>query len=116
MSTPLPSPPYPPGRNLLAGKCVLLTAAAGTGIGFATARRCLEEGARVFVSDLHERRLAEAVEQLRAIEPERVEGRLCDVTRESDVRALVAAASAAMGRIDVLVNNAGLGGRHRHDR
>jgi len=110
MSTPLPSPPYPPGRNLLAGKCVLLTAAAGTGIGFATARRCLEEGARVFVSDLHERRLAEAVEQLRAIEPERVEGRLCDVTRESDVRALVAAASAAMGRIDVLVNNAGLGG------
>jgi 3-oxoacyl-[acyl-carrier protein] reductase len=34
--TPTP-PPYPPGRNLLAGKTVLITAAAGTGIGFATA-------------------------------------------------------------------------------
>ena len=110
MSTPMQAPPYPPGRNLLAGKNVLVTAAAGTGIGFATARRCLEEGARVFVSDLHERRLAEAVERLRAIEPDLVEGKLCDVTQETDVRALVAAALAALGRIDVLVNNAGLGG------
>jgi 3-oxoacyl-[acyl-carrier protein] reductase len=110
MNTPIQVPPYPTGRNLLAGKNVLVTAAAGTGIGFATARRCLEEGARVYVSDVHERRLAEAVEQLRAIEPERVEGKLCDVTRESDVRALIGAAIESMGRVDVLVNNAGLGG------
>jgi len=110
MSTPVPIPPYPAGRNLLAGKNVLVTAAAGTGIGFATARRCLEEGARVFVSDLHERRLAEAVERLRAIEPDKVHGKLCDVTREPDVRALVAAAIDSCGRVDVLVNNAGLGG------
>jgi len=110
MSTAAQVPPYPTGKNLLAGKRVLVTAAAGTGIGFATARRCLEEGAQVFVSDLHERRLAEAVERLRAIEPDKVEGKLCDVTREPDVRALVAASIAAMGRVDVLVNNAGLGG------
>lgn len=103
-------PPYPPGRNLLAGKNVLVTAAAGTGIGFATAKRCLEEGARVFVSDLHERRLAEAVQRLRAIDATRVEGKLCDVTREPDVCALVAAAIGTLGRVDVLVNNAGLGG------
>jgi 3-oxoacyl-[acyl-carrier protein] reductase len=102
MNTPIQAPPYPTGKNLLAGKRVLVTAAAGTGIGFATARRCLEEGAHVFVS--------EAVERLRAIEPDKVEGKLCDVTREPDVRALIAAAITAMGRVDVLVNNAGLGG------
>jgi 3-oxoacyl-[acyl-carrier protein] reductase len=103
-------PRYPPGRHLLADKTVLVTAAAGTGIGFATARRCLEEGARVFVSDFHERRLGEAVEQLRALAPEAVEAKVCDVTREADVRALVSQAVRDFGHIDVLVNNAGLGG------
>ena len=110
MSAPNQAPPYPAARNLLAGKSVLVTAAAGTGIGFATAKRCLEEGARVMVSDLHERRLTEAVERLRAVAPDRVAGRLCDVTCESDVRALVAAAIENLGGVDVLVNNAGLGG------
>jgi 3-oxoacyl-[acyl-carrier protein] reductase len=103
-------PPYPAPKNLLVGKTVLVTAAAGTGIGFATARRCLEEGARVFVSDIHARRLEEAVERLRALNPEGVEAKVCDVTREPDVRALVSTAIAALGRVDVLVNNAGLGG------
>ncbi len=111
MNTPTRAiPPYPPARDLLAGKNVLVTAAAGTGIGFATAKRCLEEGARVFVSDLHERRLAEAVERLRAVDADRVEAKLCDVTREPDVRALVGAAIDSFGQVDVLVNNAGLGG------
>ncbi|HEX4654635.1 MAG TPA: short chain dehydrogenase, partial [Mycobacteriales bacterium] len=40
-------PPYPAGHQLLEGKTVLVTAAAGTGIGFATAKRCAEEGAIV---------------------------------------------------------------------
>ncbi len=111
MSTAAPTlPAYPAPRDLLRGRTVLVTAAAGTGIGFATARRALEEGARVFVSDIHERRLAEAVERLRAISPDQVDGKLCDVTREADVQALVRTAIATMGRVDVLVNNAGLGG------
>src|SRR3954468_23646548 len=50
-------PPYPEGRGLLTGKTIVITAAAGAGIGGATARRCLDEGARVVVSDAHERRL-----------------------------------------------------------
>jgi 3-oxoacyl-[acyl-carrier protein] reductase len=108
--TPAPVPAYPTGRNLLADRAVLVTAAAGTGIGFATAKRCLEEGARVFISDLHERRLNEAAQKLRELAPGRVSSKLCDVTREDEVRALTAAAIESMGRIDVLVNNAGLGG------
>ena len=54
------------GHNLLAGKKVVVTAAAGTGIGFATARRALLEGADVLVSDFHERRLGETVDKLAA--------------------------------------------------
>ena len=102
-STP---PEYPPGRGLLAGKTVLITAAAGTGIGFATAKRAVEEGARVVVSDIHERRLREAADQLAG-----AHAVLGNVTDEDDVQRLVAeAAEFGEGRLDVLVNNAGLGG------
>ncbi len=103
-------PPYPPGKSLLQGKVVVVTAAAGTGIGFATARRAAEEGALVVISDVHERRLGEAAERLEAICGQRPPAVLCDVTREADVQGLMATALAAAGRVDVLVNNAGLGG------
>jgi 3-oxoacyl-[acyl-carrier protein] reductase len=95
---------YPPSHNLLAGKTVVVTAAAGTGIGFATAKRCVEEGARVLVSDAHERRLGEAAESLG------VAGVVCDVTDQTSVDRLFARSLEELGRIDVLVNNAGLGG------
>ncbi|MER3452193.1 MAG: short chain dehydrogenase, partial [Acidimicrobiia bacterium] len=104
-------PPYPEGHGLLEGRWVLVTAAAGTGIGFATARRCAEEGARVILSDRHERRLAEAADQLEEITRTRPPAIPCDVTREAEVQNLFERATAAAGgRIDVVVNNAGLGG------
>jgi len=106
-------PTYPEGHGLLAGKTVLVTAAAGTGIGFACARRCAEEGARVMLSDLHERRLREAAEALEKQTGEPVAHRLCDVTDEAQVQELAAAAVAELGGLDVLVNNAGLGGHAR---
>ena len=110
-SSALPGPARPAPRGLLQGRNVLITAAAGTGIGFATAERMAEEGARVFISDMHERRLGEAAERLTAVHGGVRPGSLvCDVTQESQVQALVAAAIADMGHIDVLVNNAGLGG------
>lgn len=103
-------PEYPPAHGLLAGKSVLVTAAAGTGIGFATAKRCAEEGARVVVSDHHERRLGEAADALAGIAGERPLAVRCDVTSEDDVQRMLAEAVAATGGLDVLVNNAGLGG------
>ena len=103
-------PPYPAGRDLLAGKTVVVTAAAGTGIGFAAARRCAEEGARLVISDIHERRLEAAAAEIEKVSGARPAALVCNVTVEDEVRALVAGAIDALGHIDVLVNNAGLGG------
>lgn len=103
-------PTYPTGKNLLAGKNVLITAAAGTGIGFATAKRCIEEGARVFISDVHERRLGAAAEALSEVSGEPTPHKLCNVTDQAQVDALIAAAVEELGHVDILVNNAGLGG------
>jgi 3-oxoacyl-[acyl-carrier protein] reductase len=107
----IPVPPYVEGHGLLKGRSVLITAAAGVGIGFAAARKAVEEGCRaIFVSDVHERRLAEAAEKLAALGKAQVFHQLCDVTKEAEVQALVAAAEDKLGGIDVLINNAGLGG------
>jgi 3-oxoacyl-[acyl-carrier protein] reductase len=146
-------------HGLLVGKTVLVTAAAGTGIGFATAKRCVEEGARVAISDRHERRLGEAAEALAEIAARAglaVQAGLsaevaaqgvggvgagpgsggvgsggvgsggvgsggvgaewrpvavpCDVTSEADVQRMIDVTVEELGHIDVLVNNAGLGG------
>ena len=102
-------PVQPRGHGLLDGKTVLVTAAAGTGIGFATAQRCAEEGASVVISDKHERRLAEAAEQLTSVLGRPALGVPCDVTVEDDVRRLFDTTVDELGHLDVLVNNAGLG-------
>jgi len=106
-----PAPDYVPAHGLLRGKSVLVTAAAGAGIGFSVAQRAAEEGCRaLFISDVHERRLNEAVEAIRkATGLQEVYGQLCDVSKEDQVQALVDAAEDKLGGIDVLVNNAGLG-------
>jgi 3-oxoacyl-[acyl-carrier protein] reductase len=100
----------PAGHALLEGKVVVVTAAAGTGIGSAAARRCLEEGAEVVISDQHARRLEEARDELAAAYGDRVWSMGCDVTDEEAVVTLMEGAALRFGRIDVLINNAGLGG------
>lgn len=111
MTPTSPVPPYPTPRGLLTGKSVVVTAAAGTGIGFAVAKRAAEEGAKLLISDFHERRLGEAADR---IAEEAGVGRpatfVCDVTSEKDVQGLRDASLATLGKIDVLINNAGLGG------
>jgi 3-oxoacyl-[acyl-carrier protein] reductase len=101
----------PPGAHaLLAGKVVVVTAAAGTGIGFAAATRCAEEGATIVVSDAHERRLGEAAERLAEMTGTRPLAVPCDVTHEDQVGRLYEDVLNEHGRIDVAINNAGLGG------
>lgn len=108
------APDYVPGHGLLAGKVGVVTAAAGTGIGGACARKMLQEGAKVLLSDAHERRLRESVTALeKEFGSACVAGVPCDVTREEQVRDLFDTAGARFGSIDVLVNNAGLGGTAR---
>jgi 3-oxoacyl-[acyl-carrier protein] reductase len=107
----LMKPEYVKGHGLIKGKSVLVTAAAGAGIGFAAATRAVEEGARAIVlSDIHEKRLAAAIDKLKsATGLDRVYGRVGNVAVEDDVRALVDFAEEALGGVDILINNAGLG-------
>jgi pyridoxal 4-dehydrogenase len=93
-------------RHGLAGQTALVTGAA-RGLGYAAARRLAADGARVALFDRDDERLAVAAEELSGqgtdISPHPV-----DLTDEEGVRAAVAAVLAATGRIDVLVNNAGI--------
>ncbi|MEU8247317.1 SDR family oxidoreductase [Nonomuraea sp. NPDC048916] len=103
-------PAYVPGHGLLRGRVAVVTAAAGTGIGGACARRMLEEGARVVISDAHERRLGESLAALEGEHGAAVTAVPCDVTSEEQVQSLFATAEERFGPVDVVVNNAGLGG------
>ena len=105
-----PAPDYPTPTGLLKGKTVLITAAAGSGIGGAVAQRAAEEGATLFLSDMHERRLGETADRIEGLGFARPGTLVCDVTDEAQVQALVQGAIGAMGHVDVLINNAGLGG------
>lgn len=104
----MPTPPE--GRSLLKGRRAIITAAAGTGIGFAAARRFLQEGAEVLISDIHAGRLEKAAETLEAETGIRPASCLCNVTIQEQVEALFERAGSEFGSVDLLVNNAGLGG------
>jgi 3alpha(or 20beta)-hydroxysteroid dehydrogenase len=87
----------------LSGEVALISGAAG-GIGLATARAFLAEGARVALADIDTARLAESVQTLG---PDAVAVPL-DVTRRDSWEAAVAATVARFGHLSILVNNAGI--------
>jgi NAD(P)-dependent dehydrogenase (short-subunit alcohol dehydrogenase family) len=87
------------------GKTVVITGAAG-GVGSAAARRFAAAGATLVLGDLDAVALEDLCGQLAALTE--VHGVTCDVTSVSDIENLMAEAAEATGRIDVLVNTAGL--------
>ena len=94
----------------LEGRVGIVTGGA-SGIGLAAVERFLAEGACVVAADLNEENGAALVTQLaEAGLGERFRFVRTDVAREADVRGLVETARDAFGRLDVLFNNAGIGG------
>jgi 3-oxoacyl-[acyl-carrier protein] reductase len=91
----------------LSGRVALVTAAAGVGIGQATARLLAERGASVVVSDVSERRALTTADAIAEETGSVVIGRRLDVTDETVVDAVVADVIDMLGGIDILVNNAG---------
>jgi NAD(P)-dependent dehydrogenase (short-subunit alcohol dehydrogenase family) len=95
----------------LEGKSALVTG-AGSGIGAAIAKLLAAEGAGVLVAELNEdsgRAVVAAIEDTGG----RARFLRCDASDEADVKAAIAAAVEEHGRLDVLVNNAGIAGMER---
>ena len=88
-------------------KVVIITGGAG-GIGLATAKRFGTEGARVVLADISQENLDKAVPEVQQAGAPEVMSSVCNVAKEGDVVATVKATLAKFGRLDVIVNNAGL--------
>jgi NAD(P)-dependent dehydrogenase (short-subunit alcohol dehydrogenase family) len=88
-----------------AGRVAIVTGGAA-GIGLATTRKFVAEGARVVIGDVDEEALASVGKEF----PDSVVAQRCDVRAERDIEALAATAMSAYGRLDVAFANAGIGG------
>jgi NAD(P)-dependent dehydrogenase (short-subunit alcohol dehydrogenase family) len=85
---------------------VAIVTGAARGIGLATAKRLLEEGAKVMMADVDLARLEQSAAELAT--PERVRTRRVDVAQKAEIDALIAATVQAWGGLDIMVNNAGV--------
>lgn len=94
----------------LKGRSALITGGS-KGLGFATASRFARSGADVAIVARDPDQLDKAVTELRGLSTSRIEGFVCDVTKEADVTSAFAQVEAAFGKVDILLNNAG---QHAH--
>ncbi len=88
-------------QNEFEGKVALITGAAGA-IGKGVAKKLIEGGSRVFITDLNQELLDKACKELGC------EGAVANVTVEDQVKAVVDKAVEACGTIDILINVAGI--------
>src|SRR4051794_17549668 len=95
-------------KNMRFNSKVVLVTGAASGIGFATATHFAHEGATVVLIDLNADRLAAAEKKLRSEGYEQILTIECDVSKEDQVTKAVDKAIAVFGKINVIVNNAGL--------
>ncbi|QGQ47582.1 3-hydroxybutyrate dehydrogenase [Metabacillus sediminilitoris] len=91
---------------MVQAQVVLITGAA-QGIGFELAKAFAEVGAKVVLTDLHEEQVVQSANSLKMAGFD-VRGLKCDVTNEQEIIKTVKQTEAAYGRIDILINNAGL--------
>ncbi len=91
----------------LDGKVAVITGAC-SGIGLATVRRFVEEGARVVLGDIDDARGAVVVDEIEATHPGAAVYCHVDVTDKDDVDALFATAKESFGSVDIAFNNAGI--------
>jgi len=97
-----------PSLGELAGQVALVTGAAGEGIGKATARKLLELGAGVAVTDSHERRTKETAEAFAQEFGGRAAGFVLDVGNREQIASVCDDVERALGPVDILVNNAAI--------
>lgn len=90
----------------LEGKVAIVTGGSD-GMGLATARRLVSEGARVAICARRAENLERAADQLRAVGGGDVLAQAADVTSGSDVDRFIDAVTAEFGGVDILINNAG---------
>ena len=93
--------------GLLTGQTAVITGSS-RGLGFAIAREYATEGANVMLAARTERTLNQAVAGLKE-QGFAAEGFICDTSNHEEVKALAAKTKAAFGKIDIWVNNAGVG-------
>ena len=90
----------------LLNKVAIITG-GGRGIGEATAKKFIKEGAKVVIADINQEDIERTVEEIREMGGE-VEGIYVDVTKMESVNRMIEFTLEKFGRLDILVNNAGI--------